>query len=358
MLPKGGVLLMQVHPNGAPAYALAFTAAELERVFGHVRRTRSWETVRHYHFPTAPAAVNPFYVITTDSTDPGPARTATTSASPVNREQAILARLRRRPRTMQAPEVVATSLYEWARAWAAALGVPVESEAYLRGVTAWRRAWRPDRVKVLLVAESHVAEAAGDRNTGVIRPRWLNRTLPSQYVRLVYCLGYGEPASAESPSPRQTAAPGSSGTSSSRSRSATAHKTDSPAAIRPHAKHASDGRSKCSSASRPGGSGSRTPHRSASTCRAAAASSPPEVCSTDISFAMAINGSCGRAWPTTTPPAGVGHRRGRRHRARGPRGHPARPIDHIPDGRVARQVIYFDRERAFADLGLAQPSSS
>jgi hypothetical protein len=57
----------------------------------------------------------------------------------------------------------------------------------------WREAWRPCvRVKVLLVAESHVAETDGDAAIRVRSPSWVKRDLPEKYVRLVYCLGYGE----------------------------------------------------------------------------------------------------------------------------------------------------------------------
>lgn len=202
MLPDGGVLLMQVHPANAPAYALAFTAAELERAFGHVRKTKSWETVRHYHFPTAPTAVSAFRVTTTGSTEVDVTSMApTTSASSQHGEHSARLQSRRAPRTMRAPTISGSSLYEWATAWATQLGVPAESEAYLGGVGAWRRAWRPERVKVLLVAESHVAESPNDRNAVVNTPRWLDRQFPSQFVRLVYCLGYGEPTLCRVPKP-------------------------------------------------------------------------------------------------------------------------------------------------------------
>jgi len=52
MLPPDAVLLMQMRPTDAVAYSLAFTAAELEAVFGEARRTRSWDQVRCYHFPS------------------------------------------------------------------------------------------------------------------------------------------------------------------------------------------------------------------------------------------------------------------------------------------------------------------
>jgi hypothetical protein len=57
-----------------------------------------------------------------------------------------------------------------------------ESPEYSAAVVAWRDAWRPKQVRVLLVAESHVAEI----------PFATGESLPSSYCRLVYCLGYGE----------------------------------------------------------------------------------------------------------------------------------------------------------------------
>jgi hypothetical protein len=202
MLPDGGVLLIQVHPTGESPYALAFTARELERVFGRVRGTKSWDTVRHYHFPTAPAAVAAFRVATTDSSEAEMTSTGPTNSAASDRRRSGPPRSRRWRATTRTPVIAAgASLSEWATAWASVLSVPAESPAYLQGVGAWRRAWRPDRVKVLLAAYSHVAEAPGDGNAVVNAPRWLDRELPSQYVRLVYCLGHGEPGLCRVPKP-------------------------------------------------------------------------------------------------------------------------------------------------------------
>lgn len=78
-----------------------------------------------------------------------------------------------------------------------------ESDAYLNAVEAWRSAWRPATVKVLLLAESHVAEAPGDSAVRVQAPMAVRvkRTLPTTYVRLVYRLGYGDDRLC-SPTPR------------------------------------------------------------------------------------------------------------------------------------------------------------
>ena len=84
------------------------------------------------------------------------------------------------------------SVSDWARSWARGEGVKPESAVYLKAVDNWRQAWRPKKVRILLVAESHVAEQEGDLEVRVKPPRGLRKKLPSQYVRLVYCLGYGE----------------------------------------------------------------------------------------------------------------------------------------------------------------------
>jgi hypothetical protein len=47
-------------------------------------------------------------------------------------------------------------------------------------------------VRVVLLAESHVGEHPGDSRIGVMPTRWVGRSLPDRYVRLIYCLGYGE----------------------------------------------------------------------------------------------------------------------------------------------------------------------
>jgi hypothetical protein len=64
MLPRDGVLLMQVRPTGERTFSLAFTATELAAVFGEVRATKSWDRARCYHFPKAPPAISAFRVAT------------------------------------------------------------------------------------------------------------------------------------------------------------------------------------------------------------------------------------------------------------------------------------------------------
>jgi hypothetical protein len=87
-----------------------------------------------------------------------------------------------------------TDKMKWAVAISEELQIPPESPEYLERVVSWRSVWRPQRVRILLVAESHVAEQSGDLNVNVALPKELNKTvsLPQGFCRLVYCLGYGE----------------------------------------------------------------------------------------------------------------------------------------------------------------------
>jgi hypothetical protein len=67
-----------------------------------------------------------------------------------------------------------------------------DSGEYLQGIVDWREAWRPAKIRVVLVAESHVGQKTGDLKARVKKPVEISRSLPEGYVRLVYCLGYGE----------------------------------------------------------------------------------------------------------------------------------------------------------------------
>lgn len=70
----------------------------------------------------------------------------------------------------------------------------IEAVEVAEMVEAHRWAWKPKRVRLLLMAESHVytatEELAFDYGGAHYFPRDLNA--PSRYVRLIYCLGYGE----------------------------------------------------------------------------------------------------------------------------------------------------------------------
>ncbi len=65
--------------------------------------------------------------------------------------------------------------------------------------------WRPNRVKFVLLAESHVFTDADDMMCKIKRDQLplSAQTCPDQFVRLVYCLGYGSNEILDRP-PRQT----------------------------------------------------------------------------------------------------------------------------------------------------------
>ncbi|MBD0276143.1 MAG: hypothetical protein ICV73_29990 [Acetobacteraceae bacterium] len=62
-----------------------------------------------------------------------------------------------------------------------------------------RLAWRPGRVRVLLLAESHIATSAADLAWRVALPPGLDWPGPARFVRHIYCAGYGEPELLEAP---------------------------------------------------------------------------------------------------------------------------------------------------------------
>jgi len=183
------VIVQRIRPADAPAFSIAMTRSELEDVFGSVKETQSWRDVRCYHFPTLPPAVDSFRVRTHGSAERlTPASLASPPITAIKREPASPI-LRPEPLPIEGP-VHSTAV--WAQQWAARLGAHPESSAYLASVAAWRDCWRPAKVRVLLVAESHVAEQEGDMTVRVCIPGRAQEALPSSYCRLVYCLGYGE----------------------------------------------------------------------------------------------------------------------------------------------------------------------
>ncbi|MEO0947142.1 MAG: hypothetical protein AAFY11_03180 [Cyanobacteria bacterium J06641_5] len=66
-------------------------------------------------------------------------------------------------------------------------------------VEAYRWAWRPECLKIILIAESHIYTSADDlalsANTNQLSAasRDAVRLGPQQFARIIYCLGYGEP---------------------------------------------------------------------------------------------------------------------------------------------------------------------
>jgi hypothetical protein len=75
-----------------------------------------------------------------------------------------------------------------------AAGFIAENPDVAIAVEGHRWAWKPSNVRILLVAESHVYTSADDMRlrvqTGSLPLE--ARHAPAEFVRLVYCLGYGE----------------------------------------------------------------------------------------------------------------------------------------------------------------------
>lgn len=101
-------------------------------------------------------------------------------------------------------EIDKTDEVTFVRSWWEKRGPILQnSPCYLHSVRKWREAFRPKQVRILLVAESHVAEAPGDEHVRVRVCRDLldkireecalsdPLLLPERFVRLVYCVGYG-----------------------------------------------------------------------------------------------------------------------------------------------------------------------
>jgi hypothetical protein len=192
-LPPDGVLVMFVHlPNG-PQHVFAMTRTELDSVFGEVRQTNSWNTVRCYHFPSIPPAAWSFLVAMKDDLQPASGVACDSAADQVPLTTiATHSDFTRSVTDIPASLSARASIDEWAGYWARHTSTAPESPTYLHAVRAWRNVWRPKQTRVLLIAESHVAEQPGDHAVRVRLPFTIPERLPDRYVRLVYCLGYGE----------------------------------------------------------------------------------------------------------------------------------------------------------------------
>jgi len=68
----------------------------------------------------------------------------------------------------------------------------VEPFDALERAEAHRAFWRPPAVRVVLLAESHVFTSAPDMERRIVRLPGAPVGIPPGFVRLVYCLGYGE----------------------------------------------------------------------------------------------------------------------------------------------------------------------
>jgi hypothetical protein len=72
------------------------------------------------------------------------------------------------------------------------IGSSAEPIEVLQCAEEHRAYWRPERVRVVLLAESHVYTKASELERRVILPSFMRTDVPQRFVRLVYCLGYGE----------------------------------------------------------------------------------------------------------------------------------------------------------------------
>ncbi len=67
-----------------------------------------------------------------------------------------------------------------------------ESFEVVRAVDDHRRFWKPRNVETLLLAESHVHTSDQELNVPLVDTDDIPRKCPRKYVRLIYCLAYGE----------------------------------------------------------------------------------------------------------------------------------------------------------------------
>ncbi len=65
-------------------------------------------------------------------------------------------------------------------------------------VEKYRQYWKPTKVKVVLLAESHVFTTDADRKIKIQTISGLNG-YPTEYAKFVYCLAYGEKNLTKSP---------------------------------------------------------------------------------------------------------------------------------------------------------------
>jgi hypothetical protein len=99
-----------------------------------------------------------------------------------------------------APASSRALLADAAASLAAALP-PAESPEAALAAEACRLAWRPARLRLLLLAESHMATGAAELACGLRLPPGVDWPGPRRFVRHVYCAGYGEPELIDPPPP-------------------------------------------------------------------------------------------------------------------------------------------------------------
>ena len=72
--------------------------------------------------------------------------------------------------------------------------LPGDAPAAALAAEAWRQAWQPPRVRLLLLAESPEAPSAPELACRLRLPAGLDWPGPDGFVRHIYCPAYGEPA--------------------------------------------------------------------------------------------------------------------------------------------------------------------
>ena len=83
----------------------------------------------------------------------------------------------------------------------------LESFEIVHQVQKYREYWKPDDVKIILLAESHVYTTKEDFNLKLDTSRLDLPGYPDRYVRFVYCLGYGESGAVTGPVRKNTGTP-------------------------------------------------------------------------------------------------------------------------------------------------------
>jgi len=84
---------------------------------------------------------------------------------------------------------------------------PLESFEIVHEVQKYREYWKPENVKIVLLAESHVYTSEEDFSLNLDLSYLDLPGYPDRYVRFVYCLGYGESGIVKGPIKKNTGTP-------------------------------------------------------------------------------------------------------------------------------------------------------
>jgi hypothetical protein len=69
----------------------------------------------------------------------------------------------------------------------------IEPLSVWKAAEAHRMYWKPSRVRTLLLAESHVFTTEEESKTEINLAGHTTENIPTNFIKLIYCLGYGEP---------------------------------------------------------------------------------------------------------------------------------------------------------------------